>query len=289
MKYLVALLLCVRCAFCASIIQGGGTKSVLGAPPHYSFDDAQLLYHWTFDGRDITFLNTGAWTQTARVGASATMLGSAFNSGSFLTVMNNEMRPGVAGQGQWMSGNQLCRVTNLNLSAVSLMTVSLWIKPSYVLTYNGDKMIIEGGVTDWSGQTNAIIIDTGDGSRDFTLGIRDSVNTSLLLTKTFKNTNTFPVSNVWYHCAFVFDNTTGAGNVKMFCNSTNVTLTAGTSTKTSAVGKFGNHYWSFFSRGTGALTLPTTTVDDLRIYTNELTTAQLSEIYTNTAQWIKAP
>jgi hypothetical protein len=290
MKYSLACLLCVQCAFAASVIQGGATKSVLCAPPHYSFDDAQLLYHWTFDGPDIAWTASG-WTQTARVGSSATMLASGQDSGSFITAQNNYMRPGVAGQCEYWPGSNngaQGRVTNLNLSAVSLMTISLWLKPAYVLTWNGDKMLIEGGVANSNTQTNAIVLDTGSGARDFTIAIRDFADASKFISKTFKNTNGFPTSNLWYHCAFVFDNTTVAGNVKAYINAAAVSLSAQTSTKTAA-GNFGNHFWSFFNRGSLNLPLPSTAVDDLRIYTNELTQAQVSEIYTNTAQWVNAP
>ncbi len=289
MKYLLALLLCARCAFGASILlQGGVTTRVASAAPYYSFDDAQLLYYWTFDGPDVAWQNSGGYVMAAKVGSSANIVASAMNSGSFLTVMNNEMRPGVAGQSQLFQGVGNLRITNLNLSAVSLMTISVWIKPTYVLAWNGDKMFIEGGLVDSSTQTNAVIIDTGQGNRDFNLIIRDKANPALFLQKTAKNTNMFPVSNVWYHMACVFNNTTVAGDAKVFINTTNTTMTTATTTK-SAAGNFGNHYWGMFGRGNGSLPLPNCQVDEFRIYTNELTAAQLSEIYTNTARRINAP
>jgi len=266
----------------ATLIGQGGTATVLQQPRAYS-SDSQLLYRWTFDGSDISWTSTSTFQMPAS-GLSATTNARMFfangHGGSFLTSQNNEAIPGIIGQAFAWSGVGQGAITNVNLSAVSLMTVTAWLNPQNVQAWNADLMLIEGGSANWTLQTNSIVLDTGNGTRDFTIGIRDAANTALFLTKTCKNTNVFTSSNIWYFCAFVFDNTTGAGNVKLLVNTTNVTLTAGTSTKTSSVGGFGNHFWSVGSRGSGNLNL-LSRIDDLRIYTNELTLTQISEIYTS--------
>jgi hypothetical protein len=269
----------------ATLIGTGGTATVLQQPRAFS-SDSQLLYRWSFDGPTATWASSGTATFPVTGisnNAAANMLFSG-DSGSAFNSQNSGILPGIIGQSLFFTGlnnGMNGRATNVNLLGVSLMTVTMWVYPNNVLAWINDKMLIEGGIANWSVQTNAILMDTGTGSsRDFTIGIRDAVNTTLFLTKTFKATNAFTSSNIWYFCAFVFDNTTSAGNVKLLVNTTNITLTAGTSTKTSSVGGFGNHFWSFGNRGT--LNLPFTgTLDDIRIYTNELTALQLSEIYTS--------
>lgn len=274
MLLVVCFLLSTLPCWGASIISGS-TRSYVNKPKALS-SDSQLLYNWTFDGNDITWSSAATANVFARVGSNAVST-MVFISPAGDQV--NQPLPGVIGQAFRFNGVNSSGTNKVDLSSVSLMTVSLWLWPDNVLTLNGDKMIIEGGSANWTLQTNSILIDTGDGTRKFTLGMRDPAVVANNHQDYFFNTNAFTASNTWYHCAFVFDNTTATGRIKAYVNAAAVPLTNSVNTKSSA-GTFGNHQWTWGGRGSGGLIF-VGRMDDIRIYTNELTLTQISEIYTS--------
>lgn len=268
--------------FAASVISSRVVKTRVNTVKKTSFDAAQLLYHWTFDGNDIDWANFGGvLTLYPRIPAPGGTTNFIMSFGGSEDQQVN-VKPGTVGQAQWYNGfANRGWVNPVTLSNVSLMTISMWLKPDNVASWVADKMVIEGGVTDWGAQTNSIIIDVSanGAGRAFSLGIRDPADVSKSRLDYFLNTNGFPVSNTWYHCAFIFNNTTTTGSCKAYVNAAAMTMVNLVNTK-SAAGNFGRHYWSFGGRGSGAF-FYNGWMDDIRIYTNELTQAQVSELYTN--------
>ncbi len=93
----------------------------------------------------------------------------------------------------------------------------------------------------------------------------------------YRSESISPSTGAWHHYAFVIDNSTNAGSIKIYVDGTEASTTIETNTKASS-GNFSTEILNIAARSGGPLFFDGR-MDDLRIYAGELSGAAISAIY----------
>lgn len=203
-----------------------------------------------------------------------------FEPGSGTTVTGNVGPNGaLSSASQWIGGYSGSGYAVTNSSAVAggitsattlsygnVLTVSVWV-------YR--KSTSPGMIIESSSNYNATAcsfhayMDTSVGIR-----IRGAGGTSTYRNELFAP----PALNEWHHCTFVFDARTSSGDVKFYLDGVNQTPTS-TPNDNLWGAPFSFSSQTLYSLARGANTLYFTGgIDDLRIYSRELTASEITSI-----------
>lgn len=175
---------------------------------------------------------------------------------------------GLNGSGFCISGDGAATFAqtfqNVNFNT-NILTVCLWaFNPSWG---GGTQIWIETDAAGYGTPNAGFIIDNEIGARNF--GGIHSTN--------FRNEfQTLPSAGVWHHYAFILDDSTAAGDIRIFLDGIEQSTTIQDSSK-SAAANYQTDTLYFFGRG-GASLFSNAAFDDIRIYGRTLSSGEIQAV-----------
>jgi hypothetical protein len=246
-------------AFCASMIQqnpmrnvvvssGGGTDP--GTP-------------------DIMWIK---YTENTGTSAADTSSGAA-NS---LTLSSSAMwTSGKTGFGVAGNGSSRYATWQNTTTMGSVVTVSFWHKEA---AWSGATEEIIESSNAFEANNNSFLINSGSGAGGFIEALLHGSGTSGQIREDYI---LITLDGNWHFYAFVLDNSTTTGSIKIYKDSVLQTSSNASNSKTGT-GAFGNFSGStILARNSGASRWSGATIDDLEIYNRELTASEVLHVYLN--------
>ncbi len=222
--------------------------------------DNGLVGHWTFDGPDVKWGETGSEIKDVS--------GRGNHGDAQGSLATTSVVPGKLGQGLFLSGTNAINagsassLDNLELQGGGGMTVVLWEKHS---TYYGSPI-------GKNSATNAWYLYFLNSSQPFYF-VKGYSSTSLHV-----ESNTAPAFNQWNHIAVSWDGTVNQTGVHLYLNGVDVSNYASPYNATGSgvkVDDAGSDFLIGYPWG-GAGNLY---VDDVRAYNRVLTTSEITSLY----------
>src|SRR3989344_2921911 len=222
--------------------------------------------------------------QLVQVAPTSCMIGYwAFDEGSGSSVANGSgsgslslsgtswtSSVAMAGLGQALSfDGSSSRASGSISPGSSVITVALWL--NWNNYSNNDALAMELS-DNYNNNANTFIIDPNAASGAFEFGIRGS------------SFNTYRVENIsrpsagsWHHYAVIFDNSSSAGDIRVFVDGSEQSTTVRVNSKASS-GNFGSYPLYLMSRG-GSLLFGSGILDEVRVYDRALSDSEISSVY----------
>jgi hypothetical protein len=165
--------------------------------------------------------------------------------------------------------NQYGTVPAIDLSGTSTVTVAFWANRTYSTTT--ESVMLESTTNYNSSNTGFGFFPDDTGCKGIAAAVHGNVGYSV-------NCYTQPTSGVWHHLAIIFDKTQ-AGNNQTALYIDGVLQTPASSPITAQnTNSFGDNPFYLFSRA-GSQFFNAGEMDDLRIYNQALSAAQIQQLY----------
>ncbi len=248
----------------------GSTKSFINTKETGLSLDSALFAHWTFDGDQVTWTNSGLVAN----GTISDYTGNATNKLQMTNMTQTTfVGPGKRGQALWFDGVKATTITteSLNFSNITVITICYWMK--YQGATTGDLRSTENQAYNSNGNGGAWDLDLVNSSSKLLMTLKGPGASAIHLQTRFA-----AMPSGWNHYCFTFDNSTAGGTNTCYTNGVVQVKEADPLTTKNLAGNFSVANWTFGSA------LPTGSfmkgwLDDLRIYTNRITAAQADEIF----------
>jgi len=202
---------------------------------------------------------------------SGTTAADSSGNGDTMTLFNGvSWVAGVIGDAISANGtNQYGAVPAINLSGTSTITVAFWANRTYSTT--AESVLLEDS-TNYNNSTTGFGFFPDDTQCG---GIQAAVHGNVGYSV---NCYSQPSSGVWHHLAIIYDKTqAGSNQTALYIDGVLQTPTLNLNTAKNT-NSFGNNPLYLFSRD-GSQFFNAGEVDDLRIYNQALTAAQIQQLY----------
>lgn len=173
---------------------------------------------------------------------------------------------GKTGTGIKGNGSSWYAYTSNTLNAAAnKVTVAFWINSS---SWSGTEIITELSANAAANNNSFLIYDDGG-----------SVFHGFITSTGFREeTSGLPSTSAWHHYAVVLDNSTNTGDVKTYLDASLQSETVNSNSK-SANGNYAVFTFYVFARAGTSFFSNNATIDDLRIYSGELSAGDVTAVY----------
>lgn len=254
----------IRQLYNSGVSKFASSKTIISTTTCVDSLSCGLVQYWTFNGKDVI---NGVVQDSSGGGNRGTI--SGISSTTFYT-------SGKIGQAFNFDGVN-DTVFNLgptpNLTSTNTTTISFWANKR---SFDSSGGLFFESSTNYNNNDGAVMFDPNSSacSGEMLLSIQDSVATGKYRSECFSR----PSSNTWNNYTVIYDNSTVAGDIRLFINGIEQSSQSiPTNTKDQASG-LGNYTWYLMSRA-GSSLFNSGLMDEFYVYNRALSNSEILKLY----------